>query len=128
MGNTSGKNNNAEGSYNAALRWMDAAGAPSAMAHTPGPWMYEPSTQARYSWLVLTADFDENRNVGLVICRTSDGISEADARLIAAAPDLYAACKAALADRFGGDDPCCDNDPITNRLRAALRKAEGGAA
>ena len=41
--------------------------------------------------------------------------------------ELLEACKAALADRFGGDDPCCDADPLTNSLRAAIAKAEGGA-
>lgn len=88
--------------------------------HTPGPWMYEPSTQARYSWLVLTADFDEDRNVGTVICRTSDGISEADARLIAAAPDLL---------EFARECARVDSDcgpMIRDAARAAIARAEGG--
>lgn len=46
-------------------------------------------------------------------------------RLFAAAPDLLAACKVALADRFGGDDPCCDADPVTSKLRAAIARATG---
>jgi len=45
--------------------------------------------------------------------------------LQSAAPDLLEACKAALRDRFGWDDPCVDRDPITNVLRAAIAKAEG---
>lgn len=49
-------------------------------------------------------------------------------RVDARVADLVAACKAALADRFGGDDPCCDKDPITVQLRAAIARAEGGAA
>ena len=45
--------------------------------------------------------------------------------LLAAAPDLLAACKMALADRFGGDDECVDGDPIITALRAAIAKAGG---
>lgn len=52
-------------------------------------------------------------------------LTERQAYLMAAAPELLAACKLALSDRFGGDDPCCDADPITNALRAAIRKAGG---
>lgn len=50
------------------------------------------------------------------------------APLNGAGPDLLEACRMALADRFGGDDPCCDRDPITTKLRAAIAKAEGGVA
>jgi hypothetical protein len=46
------------------------------------------------------------------------------ANLIAAAPCLLSACKAALVE-MGGDDPCIDMDPTINQLRAAIAKAEG---
>lgn len=90
--------------------------------------MYEPSTQARYSWLVLTADFDEDRNVGTVICRTSDGISEADARLLAAAPDLYAIVRAEY-DAHDGFKTLPLGYPADRAaaIIAAIAKAEGGA-
>jgi len=64
----------------------------------------------------------------------------ADCHLIAAAPDLYAACLLAL-DGYEGEDPGsgCDSqeaaiearnkqgEAIVSALRAALRKAGGGA-
>lgn len=43
--------------------------------------------------------------------------------IIRAHAELVEACTAALRERFGWDDPCCDSDPITNKLRLALRKA-----
>ena len=51
----------------------------------------------------------------------SDGRYGADdAHLIAAAPDLYAACKAALGSMESGM-----NEPVRVALKAALAKAEG---
>lgn len=74
---------------------QDRRNAAVARVTTPGPWKYEPSSQTRYSFIVLTEDFDEDANRGTVLCRMSDGLNEADARLIAAAPDLLAACRMA---------------------------------
>lgn len=48
---------------------------------------------------------------------------EDDARLCAAAPDLYAACLKAL-DRLGGC-PWPETKPVVAELRAALEKARG---
>lgn len=97
--------------------------------YTDVSWTYEPSTQMRYSYLVLTADFDEDASTGAVLCRTSDCIPEDVARLIAAAPDLLAACKALLARV---DEPGATVRSITGRdvaaIRAAIAKAEGGEA
>ena len=84
--------------------------------HTPGPWKVEHNT----AW---------NRDVDIRGC---DGrqiafacsLNEADAKLIAAAPDLLEACKFIM-DRI-------ENVAITSKmqikLRAAIRKAEGGDA
>lgn len=47
----------------------------------------------------------------------------ADARLCAAAPDLYAACLKAM-DRLGGC-PWPETKPVVAELRAALEKAGG---
>jgi len=68
-----------------------------------------------YTHMVLGAD-------GNSVATT---LTKRQAYVMAAAPELLAACKLALSDRFGGDDPCCDADPITNALRAAIRKAGG---
>jgi len=57
-------------------------------------------------------------------CATAPDIAPGTASyLMAAAPDLLAACKLALADRFGGDDECVDGDPVTIALRAAIATA-----
>lgn len=91
--------------------------------HTPGPW--------KVGRLPLRLEVDENpipliytHDGGLEIAqvRTSapePGEREANARLIAAAPDLLAACKAALdmGDEFEAE----------KMIRAAIAKAEGKA-
>lgn len=56
----------------------------------------------------------------------ADTLTEADAHLIAAAPDLLAACKAILAvseKRRDVDDATWD---AIQSVRAAIAKAEGG--
>ena len=54
---------------------------------------------------------------------------EANARLIAAAPDLYAACQAALGwfEEYvdANPDNADEEDSVASVLRAALRKARG---
>lgn len=58
-------------------------------SHTPGPWIADPDDRPGMEWNihVVQADSPDNR-----ICfMTSNGPSEANARLIAAAPDLLAA-------------------------------------
>lgn len=101
---------------------------------TPGPWIVQtkanmPSATADlikpngYSayvssihWLALAS----------VIVKTEGSESDegsANARLIAAAPDLYAACKA-MADA----NDLADVTKARDAARAALAKANGGAA
>jgi hypothetical protein len=55
------------------------------------------------------------------------GETEANARLIAAAPDLYAACEAAV---FAANHIDCVRamQEVLPQLRAALAKAGGGAS
>lgn len=83
------------------------------MPHTPGPW-------AAKDWRVC-AGLGKGQRIS-VICDTAANNksrtpeNEANARLIAAAPDLLAACRMVL------DDPglsVCANDVI----RAAITKA-----
>lgn len=66
--------------------------------HTPGPWHFEPDDRNRGDALdrfVITggelSDYDDGPMLSLV-----DFMREADARLIAAAPDLLAALKLIL--------------------------------
>jgi hypothetical protein len=84
--------------------------------HTPGPWRYEPGTKTIRAvpsnyWLATMDSWD-----GAVD-------NNANARLIAAAPDLLAALQA-LADKcVPGCTPYAKELPAA---RAAIRKAEGG--
>lgn len=107
------------------------------------------ATHVQAEWIVVPEKLHNGQHIagrsaficrnGRIICKMDrvgqkprDPESEANAAFIVRAcnahDDLLAACKAALADRFGADDPCVDADPITDQLRAALAKAEGGAA
>jgi hypothetical protein len=100
--------------------------------HTPGPWLLATSNSWRR---FMSRD-------GALVCepiKQNDGhpdlrVSTADARLIAAAPDLLGACNEAL--EFAEDqEDVVDGDygqPKPNRamqvatmLRAAIAKAEG---
>lgn len=104
------------------------------MSHTPGPWLSEKGDRKqernisapngdprlRYSsWRGLAVVFgsDEDRDVGKLVMK-------ANARLIAAAPDLLEALEAAL------EQPTSDGggwDPMAweAMARAAVRKARG---
>ena len=86
--------------------------------HTPGPWQI---------WAEITA-ISRNPCTGHTISRGDDvficdavGTSAADARLIAAAPELLAALQA-VADYWAGGDVPAD---INAAMRAAIAKATG---
>lgn len=88
--------------------------------HTPGPWRIENDAPS------YCINAGERRHVAMVSCYTdgtpgnSSSENLANARLIAAAPDLLAAAKLAL-------DDCCDliQTGAGNALEAAIAKAEG---
>lgn len=81
--------------------------------HTPGPWVYEGPRNSIIVW----ADDGESR-----ICfMTSDGPAEANARLIAAAPDLLKALKEAVYVAHAYDE----HPGWLDAARAAIAKAEG---
>jgi hypothetical protein len=91
--------------------------------HTPGPWE---ETNGRY--LTITAH-------GKEIARMAAGTEVLDnARLIAAAPDLHAACRpaplrqAAILFRANGmEDAASAIEKIAADQEAAIAKATGGA-
>lgn len=110
--------------------------------HTPGPWSYR--SQPHDDWGTVRAgryiicqarnpavdydDLDEYR-------RTRTDPYEANARLIAAAPDLLEACEALIAYDEGDDDApdagvkmMIDYDHALTLARAAIAKARGEAA
>lgn len=97
--------------------------------HTPGPWIAERNHDG--DWVI-----SQPGNDGQVVCclRGCDGPEwEANARLIAAAPDLLAACNSALAGfagveaGMGAPGMLADCASVT-QLKAAIAKAEGGVA
>lgn len=96
------------------------------VAHTPGPWTFEVHDGAKSSAMYAKDD----RICEPVCVIPHDDITEegyevvlANARLIAAAPDLLAACKALLP--AGWDDGVMDHIPGIKLTRLAIAKAEG---
>ena len=93
----------------------------TAASHTPGPW----TTHADAPFEVVMDDGDVNPLIATVnACSASVDRPQAlaDARLIAAAPDLLAALEAltAWAERMGGWDASCWRD-----AEAAIARATG---
>jgi len=79
--------------------------------HTPGPWVLDAGISSN---VVLIDSKATNGAVGEIVdCR-----NRADAILIAAAPDLLEACKAALSD----------DQPYIEKCKAAIFKATGEQA
>ena len=92
--------------------------------HTPGPWRINGNNMFR--WIVADSEVfthsdDVNRSAygGNMVC---ESVHEANARLIAAAPELLEALKELMvaADRVSAE-------PVTRlgKARAAIAKAEG---
>jgi hypothetical protein len=95
--------------------------------HTPGPWRYLPGDGLEWRTSV-----QRGTEGGFVVRGTSREREEADARLIAAAPELLEALKeitSDYADRFDLDDPST-NPGIKSSIkqaRAAIAKATGAS-
>lgn len=95
------------------------------MKHTPGPWVahidYGAGSHPHYV-------FADEAPSGLKMPAMAD--NEANARLIAAAPDLLAACKAMDAElRFLAAQGKARQKPhlgIIAQMQAAIAQAEGG--
>lgn len=102
---------------------------------TPGPWAYEvlPSNEEERSmpmadWTLMFIGPEDDERPGCVFRSfieadyvTPDGNIEADARLVAAAPELYEALKAIVADEPWQNAP----RDILRNARAVLAKANG---
>lgn len=85
--------------------------------HTPGPWEVSGSEIRSQSEQIIIA--------GTYYVGTARrGQVEANARLIAAAPDLLTSLKALLPEGWGDDDTM-DHMPGVKLARAAIAKAEG---
>lgn len=99
-------------------------------AHTPGLWVIDPPSMGEinggeYHTIEAGDGFTKGRYVGF---RVSAFMSIADARLIAAAPELLNACRAY--DEWADKTYC--NDPglhaIREAMRAAIAKATGSTS
>lgn len=95
--------------------------------HTPGPWEYctGPSLNGRYHTVETKRDKDEDQ---LMICECYEGTdeqNEANARLMAAAPDMLDALQLVL-DTYGFDSST--DSSIWQTVTAAIAKATGEAA
>lgn len=102
------------------------------MPHTPGPWCVESATSEAYHDVALAYEtpgqghpiviasmhFDDNDYPRQLVTRSQ---ATANARLMAAAPDLLAACKMGLT-RLRMNDRFPD---IALVIEAAIAKAEG---
>ena len=91
---------------------------------TPGPWGIQDAGPGTIRGLRFRVITDEK-----IIAKTSDGLEEAraNARLIAAAPDLLAQCKLfekCLTYLINSGDSGADLD--RDKLREVLAKVEGG--
>ena len=91
----------------------------SATTFTPGPW--QPDLD---KLLVMATGRDEWVADCLAVHRPC-AENEANARLIATAPDLLAACRAALAKLDDVVGVYTDGAHILRQLQAVIRKAEG---
>jgi hypothetical protein len=92
--------------------------------HTPGPWVC--SQMESGGWKIHPAD-----NPGFKICRIENAITylmdfdeaaEPDARLIAAAPDLLAACQEFVRKVEAGE---ARSTKSYEQMKAAIAKADG---
>lgn len=89
--------------------------------HTPGPWGRNIPPISKYP--VIYAG--RNTHVAQVLTKaTSEAEAEANADLIAAAPELLAACKAFESNYPMGINPGADE--AVRAAVAAIAKAEGG--
>jgi hypothetical protein len=101
--------------------------------HTPGPWTYESDhTHRQFNIRMLGREAQHictvNNLPPHILANRDQSTAEANARLIAAAPDLLAALKCiATAEYFDGDSIVCDFETLQGVARAAIAKAEAVA-
>ena len=91
--------------------------------HTPGPW--KPACGARGTTCRHPAILCDGGQVGNATWQGSEAATDANARLIAAAPDLLEALRGLLA---AVQHSVCENSgPAQDAASAAIAKATGGA-
>lgn len=99
--------------------------------HTPGPWSVPHFADMLGGCKCGYVFSESQRGMGSICSVVSGGENEeheqaiANARLIAAAPDLLAACQAYMADR--AEAGCTADSGAVKAMRAAIEKASGMA-
>lgn len=103
--------------------------------HTPGPWVaIPPFENANHVWYVRTNGGLRGMDRAVVDLISDDETSEADAKLIAAAPEMLYALKQIMSGSQIADDAGSPSDEVcgqvvlswgdVRRARAAIAKAE----
>lgn len=88
--------------------------------HTPGPWIIVDTQRGD---AIVNALIDDESGAAMYDPIVDGGIdTEANAQLIAAAPDLLAACEAAES-WFSGSALSAQEQVLVEQLRAAIAKA-----
>jgi hypothetical protein len=89
---------------------------------TKGPWIARPQCESSLRRITITGANSPVAIAEIVpqTMKTYDEVAEANAALIAAAPELYEALEEAA--EWIGDDPNDDNNPV---LRILLKKIHG---
>jgi hypothetical protein len=95
----------------------------TASQFTPGPWKPHDNPNSNYGLEVVANNAIKAKRV---VCRIGGPAREANAHLIAAAPEMYAALKAAHPYVECCTEPNTPAEKALALLDAALRKAEGG--
>lgn len=91
--------------------------------HTPGPWYSD-----EFEGITIFHDVKDRR---FPICKLepiSDGEAEANARLIAAAPEILEALKFSLAEWYQYDSANKRGGPMERARRQAIKMAEAAIA
>lgn len=102
-------------------------------AHTPGPWKFGKELTARSGeWLVSFDAGSKGRGIAIAETRAGSGNEEANARLIAAAPQLLEALQTTAANlrswKAANGGGIKTFDSWLEAVEEAIAKAEGGAA
>ncbi len=99
--------------------------------HSPGPWHWVGTQAKPKAPIYLVHGNRDNPRTPYVLCQFEGQMASVeDARLIASAPDLLAACEESL--RFVGQPndavtPSLRGDRLQDQLEAAIKKAGGSA-
>ena len=94
------------------------------MKHTPGPWLIRKTDRFGYPAVDIECANNNLRSLlatcnGMSLCPEHGGTIEANARLIAVAPEMFALLRAYL--RASADNACLNQDDET---RALLSKVD----